>query len=124
MICLKIDYRDATIQWWDWEEGDKEETVFNLTGDKVLYKFYKIEKNIFAIYKTLITDMFANKDILYDTKNHTILYGDKFILDIDAKTIYVRSIWDKDEFKIYQQSKETGELELINYRRNTHEQNK
>ena len=41
MICLKIDYRFATIQWWEWSDKDKEETRYNLFGDKAIVTFFK-----------------------------------------------------------------------------------
>ena len=113
-ICLMIDYRTPIISWWDWTDDDKEGTEFNLfTGERALYTCYKIKNTIFDIYKTLITDMWANEKVLHDTKENTILYGDKFIMNLDEKRIYIRSSWMKDEYKIFRTNKETGELEQL-----------
>lgn len=109
-ICLKIDYRDKTITWWDWTERDKEETVYNLfTGEKALYSYYKIENSLFAIYKILMTDIWARGEVIQDV-NHRIIFGDRFIMLLDEKIILNRSWWINDEYKVYKQDMETGEL--------------
>ena len=113
-ICLQIDYRDKTISWWDWTEEDEEGTFYSRTGEEVLYTYYKIRNNIFEIHETLLTDIWANKDVLQDVVNHRIIYGEKFIMLLDEKMILKRSAWMNDEYKVYKQNmKEEGELELL-----------
>ena len=114
MICLKIDYRFITIQWWEWSDKDKEETRYNLTGDKAICTYYKIKNTIFDIYKTLITDLWANKDVIHDAKDrNTIKYGDKVKILMNEKMIFVRSIFNEEDWTVYKQNMETGELELL-----------
>lgn len=115
-ICLQIDYRDKTVSWWDWTERCEEGTVFNqFTKERALYTNYKIENNIFEIYKTLLTDLWAAKDVIQGVSDHvtTITYGSKFIMLLDEKMILKRSAWMDDEYKVYKQNMEKGELELL-----------
>ena len=112
-ICLQIDYRDKTISWWDWSEDDREVTTFNrVTGHQALYTCYKIKNDFYEIYKTLLTDSWANKDVFQDVINHKIIYGEKFVMLLDEKMILKRSAWMSDEYKLYKQNMK-GELELL-----------
>lgn len=112
-ICLQIDYRDKTISWWEWTERDEETTEFNLRSGQALYTNHKIKNNIFDIYKTLLTDLGAAKDVIQDVINHRITYGKDFIMLLDEKMILKRSAWMDDEYKVYKQNMEKGELELL-----------
>lgn len=114
-ICLQIDYRDKTISWWDWTEKDEEKTEFNLMSGQALYTNHKIKNNIFDIYKALLTDLGAAKDVIQGVSDHvtTITYGSKFIMLLDEKMILVRSAFMNDEYKVYKQNMEKGELELL-----------
>ena len=112
-ICLMIDYRDASLRWWDWSDNDKEETVYNLfTGERALYTYYKIKNTIFDIYKTLMTDIYANKDVLYNTKSNSISYGDKTTILLDEQEIRINTFenWESPAYHIFKQDRETGEL--------------
>ena len=113
-ICLQIDYRNKTVSWWKWTERDKEGTIFNrFTGEQALYTCYKIENNFYEIYKTLLTDLWAAKDIIQDVVSHRITYGEKFIMLLDEKMILKRSEWMNDEYKVYKPNRKEGELELL-----------
>lgn len=112
-ICLHIDYRDKTISWWDWTESDEETTEFNFRSGQALYTNHKIKNNFYEIYKTLLTDLGASKDIIQDVVNHRITYGKKFIMLLDEKMILKRSEWMDDEYRVYKPNREEGELELL-----------
>ena len=112
-ICLQIDYRNKTVSWWDWTKEDKEITEFNLTSGIALYSNHKIKNNFFEIYKTLLTDLGAAKDVVKDVSNHTITYGTKFTMMLDEKMILVRSDFMDNEYKVYKPNRKEGELELL-----------
>ena len=113
-ICLEIDYRNFTIDWWDWSDKDKEGTTFSLfTGKTALYTNYKIKNTIFDIYKTLITDIWANEKVLKDIKENIIYFGEKMKMLLNEKMIFIRSLWDNKDWTVYKQNMEKGELELL-----------
>jgi len=111
-ICLHIDYRFNTLSWHEWSVDDKEETDYSLNNAYALWTDYKIKNSIHKIYNTLLTDIHANENILFDTKNHVTIFGN-CIISYDEDRIYIRSNFTKDEYKIYYQNHETGELELF-----------
>lgn len=113
-ICLMVDYRDFSICWWDWTHKDKEGTRYNiLTGSRPLYTCYKIKKSILDIYMTLISDIWACKNVFRDAKEPIIYFGKKTKMFLDQGMIFIRSNIDNDSWIVYKQNKEKGELELL-----------
>lgn len=113
-ICLKIDYLDKKIDWWDWDENDEERVEYSRITHAAICGYHKVKNTVYGIYEAITLDPYAYYDILMDAKRNILKYGDSFMILLDEKIVLERSYLDDRDHRVYKQEEGLeGELCLI-----------